>query len=90
MAQSDLTELVTYINQFYAETALSYYDEVINAIGTLAQPLERCPWVSDETLRLKGYRWLGVKNYVIFYVIKERTVQIRRIMFNKRQYKDLL
>ena len=89
-AQEDLSELVTYINHFYTETALSYYDDVIKSIESLTNMPERCPLVRDQILRLKGYRLIGVKNYIVFYVIKGKMVQIRRILYNKRQYKDLL
>lgn len=89
-AQQDLEELVVYINQFHTETALSYYDEVTLAVETLKTTPERCPLVRDRALSLKGYRWLSVKNHVIFYTIKGKTVQIRRILYNKRQYKEIL
>lgn len=89
-AQEDLIEIVNYINQFYTDTALKYYDDIVNTIGTLSYMPERCPFVKDDILRLKEYRWIEVKNYIVFFIIKGETVEIRRILYHKRQYKDLI
>ena len=41
-------------------------------------------------LAAKGYRYLIVKNYLVFYVIVGDTVQIRRILYARRDYRSLL
>jgi len=51
---------------------------------------ERCPLLKDTQLRLKGYRGLVVDNYIVFYVVKNNIVQIRRIIYRKRYYEWLL
>lgn len=89
-AQEDLEEIVLYLNKFYAETALKYYDLIVEKISSLSIAPERCTLARDDSLRLKNYRYLIVENYVVFFVIKGETVQIRRILYNKRQYKDIL
>ena len=89
-AQEDLEEIVRYLNQFHAETALKYYDLIIEKIASLATLPERCALVHDDSLQLKRYRYLVVENYVIFFVIKGMTVQIRRILYKKRQYIHIL
>jgi len=89
-AQGDLEEIVLYLNKFYAETALNYYDLIVEKIGSLSTAPQRCTLVRDDSLRLKNYRYLIIENYVAFFVIKGKTVQIRRILYNKRQYKDVL
>lgn len=89
-AQEDLEEIVKYLNQFYPETAIKYYDLVITEISTLSMNPKRCALVKDEILRRKGYRYLLVANYIIFFVIKKTTVQVRRILYNKQQYKSFL
>ncbi len=89
-AGEDLEEIVKYLNQFYPETAIKYYDLVIEEISTLSMNPKRCALVREETLRQKGYRHLLVANYIIFFVINKTTVQIRRILYNKQQYKSFL
>ncbi len=89
-AQEDLEEIVRYLNQFHAETALKYYDLIIEKIGSLSSLPERCALVRDDSLKLKQYRCLIVDNYVVFFVIRGMNVQVRRILYNRRQYLDLL
>ena len=89
-AQEDLEEIVKYLNQFYTETAMKYYDLVIVEISKLTMNPKRCALVREEVLRRKGYRYLLVNNYIVFFVIKETTVQVRRILYNKQQYKTFL
>ena len=89
-AKNDLNEIVQYLNTLSAETALKYYDELVEKISSLAEMPNRCPYVRDTILRLKGYRYLNVNNYVVFYVDHGDTVQIRRNLYNKRQYQTIL
>lgn len=89
-AQEDMQEFVEYINQFYEETAILYYDEVVTSINSLSDRPERRPLIQDKALRKKGYRWLQVKNHIIYFVIKGDVVQIRRILYNKRLYSNIL
>ena len=51
---------------------------------------ERCPRPRDLALAAKGYRYLIVENYLIFYVVSGGTVQIRRILYGRRDYRALL
>lgn len=89
-AQADLEEIVAYLNKFYSETAIKYYDLIISEIAKLSDNPKRCALVREDILRQKGYRYLIVANYIVFFVIKDKTVQIRRILYNKQQYKDFL
>lgn len=89
-AQEDLTEIVEYINTLSAKAALRYYDLLTEKISSLSDLPERCPLARDTQLRLRGYRVLVVEKYLVFYVINGNTVQIRRIIYGKRQYEHLL
>jgi addiction module RelE/StbE family toxin len=89
-AQDDLNEIVDYLNTLSPQAALTYYDLIVDGIMSLTEMPERCPRVRDERLRLRGYRFLVVKNYMVFFVILGNIVQIRRILYGKRQYGDLL
>jgi plasmid stabilization system protein ParE len=89
-AQGDLEEIVVYLNKFYSETAIKYYDLIISEITKLSTNPKRCALVREEVLRRKGYRYLIVVNYIVFFVVIDGTIQIRRILYNKQQYKDFL
>lgn len=89
-AKTDLKEIISYLNTLSPQAALRYYDMMVEKIGSLAEMPERCPFVRDVALKAKGYRYLIVENYLVFFVIKEETVQIRRIIYGKRNYEWLL
>lgn len=89
-AKQDLRDIVAYLNTLSLVTAEKYYDQLIREIANLAQFPERCPHPRDLALKAKGYRYLLVKNYYVFYVVKADTVQIRRILYARRDYASLL
>lgn len=89
-AQMDLNDIVSYLNTLSPQAAIRYYDLLVEKISSLVEMPERCPFVRNIALKAKGYRYLIVENYVVFFVVKGDTVQIRRILYNKRQYKGLL
>ncbi len=48
--------------------------------------------LKDEILRKKGYRKIVIDNYIVIYKVNkdERLVIIVRIIYNRRQYQDLI
>ena len=90
IAQNDLREMVDYLNTLSPKAAIEHDDLMVEGIGSLADMPERCPLDRDTQLRLRGYRSLLVKNYMVFYVVNGDTVEIRRILYARRQYEALL
>jgi plasmid stabilization system protein ParE len=91
-ADKDLGDIVEYLSNFSPNIARRYYDEIMVKSFSLSLMPQRCPFVQDETLRNKGYRWLSVRNYTLFFVIDEirNVVDIRAIMYSGREYTALL
>ena len=89
-AQQDLRDIVDYLNTLSPSAALRYYDKLTEEIASLSTMPERCPRPRDLALAAKGYRYLIVENYLIFYVVSGGTVQIRRILDGRRDYRALL
>ncbi len=89
-AQQDLRDIVDYLNTLSPSAALRYYDKLTQEIAGLSTMPERCPRPRDLALAAKGYRYLIVENYLIFYVVSGGTVQIRRILYGRRDYRALL
>ena len=83
-------DLIDYINTLSKEAALNDYDKLVSEIASLSTMPERCPRSRDLALAAKGYRYLVVGSYLVFYVIVGPAVQIRRILYAKRDYKQLL
>jgi len=91
-AENDLDEVVEYLSNFSSNIARRYYDEIMVKALSLAFMPQRCPFVQDDALRERGYRWLFVRNYTVFFVIDEENnlVDIRAIMYSGREYTALL
>jgi toxin ParE1/3/4 len=89
-AKMDLKDIVSYLNTLSQQSAIRYFDLIAEKIGSLAEMPERCPYVRDVALKAKGYRYLIVESYLVFFVLKADTVQIRRIIYGKRNYEWLL
>lgn len=89
-AKQDLLEIISYLNTLSPDTALRYYDRLIEQISSLRHMPLRCPKPRDLALAAKGYRYLLVENYLVFYVVEGGTVQIRRILYARRDYHSLL
>jgi plasmid stabilization system protein ParE len=89
-AQQDLLAVIDYLNTLSGEVALRYYDTLTEQIASLSQMPERCPRPKNLALAAKGYRYLVVHDYLVFYVVSGDTVQIRRILYGRRDYERLL
>lgn len=89
-AKQDLQDIVDYVNEQSPQAAFMLYDEIITSIGSLAQMPMRCTLMKSSVLRAKGYRVLVIHNYLVFYVVNGETVEIRRILYGRRQYEFLL
>ena len=91
-ADKDLEDIVEYLSNFSPNIARRYYDEIMVKSLSLSIMPQRCPFVRDETLRDRGYRWLSIRNYTVFFVIDEirSIVDVRAIIYSGREYTALL
>jgi plasmid stabilization system protein ParE len=91
-AENDLDDIVEYLGNFSPSIARRYFDDIMVKSLSLSLMPHRCALVRDERLRSKGYRWVSVRNYTIFFVIDEvnNIVDIRAIMYSRREYTALL
>lgn len=89
-AKRDLLEIIDYLNTLSSPAALRYYDLLAEEIASLSHMPVRRPRPKDLALAAKGYRYLIVADYLVFYVIVGDTVQIRRILYGRRDYQGLL
>ena len=89
-AKQDLMDVVDYLNTLSPDAAMRIYDKITQEIMSLSQMPDRCPRPRDLALAAKGYRYLIVENYLVFYVVSHDIVQIRRILYGRRNYQQLL
>ena len=89
-AERDMEEIIDYVNSLSPIAAYKLYDEIVSKISSLGEMPERCALVKENNLKLKGYRFLCVENYIVFFIIKGKVVQIRRIVYSKRNFNEIL
>ena len=81
-AKQDLLGIIDYLNTLSHEAALRYYDLLTGEIVSLRP--------RDLALSARGFRYLIIEKYLVFYKITGDTVQIHRILYGKRNYQALL
>ena len=90
VAERDLSEIFKYINRDSPSAALSLLDKIDEHISRLADFTQLGKTPQDNRLQKLGYKMLIINDYFVFYVLKQKTVEIRRILHGKRKYKFLL
>ena len=89
-AERDLIEIFKYIMQDNPTAAASLLEEIDRSISHLSDNPELCVVPNDDRLKRLGYRILIIRKYLVFYVLKEESVQIRRVLHGARKYACLL
>jgi len=89
-AEKDLIEVFKYIKKDNPAAAISQLEKFDKSISQLALNPFLGVIPKDERLKKLGYRMLIVDKYLVFYVIKSKTVQVRRIIHGARRYSFLL
>ena len=89
-AENDLDDIFNYIMGDNPSAAVSLLEKFDQSISQLAANPEMGVIPKDARLKSLGYRILIIGKYLVFYVVKTNTVQIRRIIHGARQYSFLL
>jgi plasmid stabilization system protein ParE len=89
-AERDLEDIVDYLNTLSSEAAIQCYERLVEKLLSLSSMPQRCPLMRELALRARGYRYLVSDDHLICFVIKERLVQVRRIIHGRRNYEPLL
>lgn len=92
IAQKDLQDIVLYIleNLKSLKAAMDFIDSLDESILRLKQYPYSCKlYQLKEPLELE-YRFLSVKNYLVFYIVTENTVEIHRIIYAKMDIEKVI
>jgi len=89
-AEQDLLDVIDDLNSLSPKAALEYYDLLTERIANLSDMPERCARPRDLALAAKGYRYLVVRNYLVFFIVAGDTVQIHRILYGRSDYQSIL
>lgn len=70
--------------------AENFYDEVIKEIEKRSEYLESFEKYNSKKKRKNTYYRIYVKNYTIFYIIKDNAMEVRRILSSRRNFDKLI
>lgn len=91
-AKEDLIGIKQYIkyNLQEPETANKLISKIRKSIKTLKENPEIYTIIDDDIIRKLEIRKLIVDNYIVFYRIKNDTIEIARIMYGRKNWINLL
>ncbi len=88
--QQDLIDILNYIRQDNPTAAYKLIQEIDQVVSGLEEFLNMGVIPKDLRLKSLNYRMLVIDNYLVFYVVKNHIVEIRRIIHGKRKYSFIL
>ena len=93
-AQKDINEALTYISKELknSQAALRLLDLIENEVKALSDMPARRALIDDEVLSKQGFRFIKIKNYLLFYVVREetKTVVVERFLYARRNWTGIL
>jgi len=92
IAQKDLWDITVYIldNLKSPKAATVFIDTLDKSILRLRQYPYSCKLYQPQEPLESEYRFLPVKNYLVFFVVTENTVEIHRIVYVKMNLEKLV
>ncbi len=83
-AQNDLISIFDYIAKDSQKRAASFVEKIDKRIGILEHfpLLGRIP--THPKLREYGYRVLVIESYLVFYIIKNKKIEVHRVLHGSR------
>jgi len=92
LAQKDLRDITSYIADILKapKAAIDLLDALDASISRLTQFPYSCKVYQPIQVLEDEYRILPIKNYLVFYVVTEREVEIRRIIYAKMDISKIL
>ena len=92
LAIQDISEITDYISDVLTAPQAAY--DLLTKIDEAMESLEQFPFAfptyKDAAFAKSGYRIRSVGNYLLFYVVVGDTVEIRRVIYAKRNLPELL
>jgi len=90
VAVDDLISIFDWIASDSPSNAAAFVDKLDQRLGNLeTHPfLGRIP--KDDKLKISGYRVLVIESYLVFYIIRGKTVEIHRVVHGSRHLDDIV
>ena len=92
LAQRDMEQIFHYIavKLCNPSAALGQINDFEKALESVCTFPESCPYINNEYVKDKSLRKLIVNNYIVFYRIKNKEIQVVRVLYGMRNYETLL
>jgi toxin ParE1/3/4 len=90
VAVDDLISIFDWIASDSPSNAAAFVDKLDQRLGNLETHsfLGRIP--KDDKLKISGYRVLVIESYLVFYIIRGKTVEIHRVVHGSRNLDDIV
>lgn len=88
-AQRDMLELCHYLSGFYPGTAIRQYDRIMEKILKLPDFPEKYEVYRKGNYHFE-YRKMVVDRYLVFYVVTDTVIEIRRILPGNQDVENML
>jgi toxin ParE1/3/4 len=90
VAVDDLISIFDWIANDSPANAAAFVEEIDQRIGNLKTHPFFGHIPRDDKLKNSGYRILVIESYLIFYIIRGKTVEIHRIVHRSRNLNDII
>ncbi len=92
LAQTDMENIFAYIAEELKNptAAIDQINDFEKAFENICVFPESCPVIDNEYVKDKTLRKLAVNNYIAFFRIKDKDIQVVRVLYGMRNYQDLL
>jgi plasmid stabilization system protein ParE len=90
--QEDVKSTINYIkNTLQAPVAAERLkDEIRKTYKNIKQNPFMYPVVPNDDLASMGYRFIMIKNYMLFYIVEENQINIIRFLYGRRNWINIL
>lgn len=93
-AKEDMRDTFKYIAKELCEPQIAnrIYNSIYLKIVSLETMPNRNPLIDDVSYKVRGIRMLLAENYRVFYIVDEKdgTVKVLRVIYNRREWKNLI
>ncbi len=83
-AVMDRDEIIQNLKLLSTQVARKYAQLFAQELRSLMEFPNRCPPAHEPGLAARGYRFLVVRNYLVFYTVEGTTVTVHRILDGRR------
>ena len=90
VAVDDLVSIFDWIANDSPPNAAAFVEKLDQRIGNLKTHPSLGHIPHDEKLKNSGYRILVIDSYLVFYMIRSKTVEIHRVVHGSRKLDDII